>query len=67
MLLSVAGITQRIFDAEDFRDIYNFNTIETLNILGCAGSDISEMVLQGLPKQLKPPSEKKKNRTLQVR
>lgn len=34
-----------IFDEDDFRDIVNFNTQETLNFLGFAASDISEMAL----------------------
>lgn len=34
-----------IFDEDDFRDIVNFNTQETLNLLGFAASDISEMAL----------------------
>ena len=66
MLLTRCGYNaEEFFDVEDFRDIYNFNTIETLNILGCAGSDISEMVLQEIAETVKAAEResKKKNRT----
>ena len=66
MLLTRCGYNAEDFlDAENFRDIYNFNTIETLNILGCAGSDISEMVLQEIAETVKAAEResKKKNRT----
>ena len=47
MLLSRCGLdTGELFDAEDFRDIVNFNTPETLNAIGIATSDISEMALR---------------------
>ena len=65
MLLTRCGYNaEEVFDAEDFRDICNFNTIETLNILGCAGSDISEMVLQEIAETVKAAEResKKKNR-----
>ena len=66
MLLTRCGYNAEDFlDVEDFRDICNFNTIETLNILGCAGSDISEMVLQEIAETVKAAEResKKKNRT----
>ena len=47
MLLSRCGLdTGELFDAEDFRDIVNFNTPETLNAIGIATSDISEIALR---------------------
>ena len=47
MLLTRCGYdAAEYLDAEDFRDICNFNTVDTLNIIGCANRDISEMVLR---------------------
>jgi len=37
--------TEEYFEADDFRDVTNFNTQETLNALGIATSDIAEMGL----------------------
>ena len=50
---------------DDFRNIFNFNTVDTLNILGCAGSDISEMILQEVAVTVKAAERetKKQNRT----
>ena len=46
MLLSRCGIdTEEYFSDEDFREILNFNTPETLNALGTATGDISKMCL----------------------
>lgn len=47
MLLTRCGLDAgELSDAEDFRDIVNFNTSETLNAIGIATSDISEMALR---------------------
>ena len=47
MLMSRCGIdTGEYFDREDFADIVNFNTPQTLNAIGIATSDISEMALR---------------------
>lgn len=47
MLLSRCGLnTEEYFSAEDFADIINFNTPDTLNAIGIATSDISEMALR---------------------
>ena len=47
MLISRCGLdTGDLFEPEDFRDIVNFNTPETLNAIGIATSDISEMALR---------------------
>ena len=41
------------FEAEDFRDVTNFNTQETLNALGFATSDIAEMGLSEISKTIR--------------
>ena len=47
MLMSRCGIdTEEYFDREDFADIINFNTPQTLNAIGIATSDIAEMALR---------------------
>ena len=47
MLISRCGLdTGDLFEPENFRDIVNFNTPETLNAIGIATSDISEMALR---------------------
>ena len=47
MLMSRCGIdTEEYFDREDFADIVNFNTPQTLNAIGIATSDIAEMALR---------------------
>ena len=66
MVLTRCGYNaEEYFDVEDFRDICNFNTIDALNVLGCAGSDISEMVLQEVAETVKAAEResKKQKRT----
>ncbi len=47
MLLSRCGLdADGYFEREDFADITNFNTPQTLNAIGIAASDISEMALR---------------------
>ncbi len=47
MLLSRCGLdADGYFEREDFADITNFNTPATLNAIGIATSDISEMALR---------------------
>ena len=47
MLLSRCGLdADGYFELEDFADITNFNTPDTLNAIGIATSDISEMALR---------------------
>ena len=47
MLMSRCGIeAQAHFEREDFADIINFNTPQTLNAIGIATSDIAEMALR---------------------
>ena len=50
---------------EDFQDIVNFNTIDTLSRLGAATSDISEMLLREIGSTVKElqKAEKKNSRT----
>ena len=46
MMMKRVGIdTENYFETDDFRDVTNFNTKDTLNALGFATSDISEMAL----------------------
>lgn len=47
MLMSRCGVdTEAVFEREDFAEIINFNTPATINALGIATSDISEMALR---------------------
>ena len=51
MMMARLGIdTEEHFEADDFRDVTNFNTQETLNALGIATSDIAEMGLSEISK-----------------
>ena len=66
MLMSRCGLdTTEHFDREDFEDIINFNTPATINALGIATSDISEMALKeiSLAIQNLQIAEKDTNRT----
>ncbi len=54
MLLSRLSIdTSVYFSRDDFKDIVNFNTADTLNSIGYATSDISETVLYEISKTIK--------------
>lgn len=51
MMMSRLGINaEEYFEANDFRDVTNFNTQDTLNALGIATSDIAEMGLSEISK-----------------
>ena len=51
MMMERLGIdTEEYFDRDDFQDVVNFNTPETLNALGFATSDIAEMGLAEIAK-----------------
>ena len=51
MMMSRLGINAEVyFEADDFRDVTNFNTQDTLNALGIATSDIAEMGLSEISK-----------------
>lgn len=66
MLMSRCGLdTSEHFDREDFEGIINFNTPATINALGIATSDISEMALKeiSLAIQNLQIAEKGTNRT----
>ena len=53
MMMSRLGIdTDGYFEIDDFRDVTNFNTQETLNALGFATSDIAEMGLTEVSKTI---------------
>lgn len=53
MMTSRLGIdTDGYFELDDFRDVTNFNTQETLNALGFATSDIAEMGLTEISKTI---------------
>lgn len=59
MTMERLGIdTEEYFFREDFEDIINFNTPETLNALGFATSDIAEMGLAEIAKRLCPLKSK---------
>ena len=51
MMMTRLGIdTGEYFEADDFRDVTNFNTQDTMNALGFATSDIAEMGLSEISK-----------------
>lgn len=62
MVLTRLGFDgKEYFDRTDFQAVVNFNTPDTLNALGFATSDISQMVLSEIGKTVK--SLEKENRT----
>lgn len=66
MLISRCGLdASEYFDIEDFADIINFNTPNTLNAIGIATSDISEMALKEISFAIRNVqiAEKAQNRT----
>ena len=66
MLMSRCGIdTGEYFEREDFADITNFNTPQTLNAIGIATSDIAEMALREISLSIRnvQMAEKAQNRT----
>ena len=66
MMMARLGIdTEEYFEADDFRDVTNFNTQETLNALGIATSDIAEMGLSEISKTVMTLD--KENRTFDRR
>lgn len=67
MLISRCGLDAgAYFDTEDFTDIINFNTPSTLNAIGIATSDISEMALKEISFAIRnvQMAEKLQNRTV---
>ena len=51
MMMTRLGLdTEAYFELDDFRDVVNFNTQDTLNALGFATSDITEMGLTEIAK-----------------
>ena len=66
MMMSRLGIdTEEYFEVDDFRDVTNFNTQDTLNALGIATSDIAEMGLSEISKTVMALD--KENRTFDRR
>lgn len=69
MLLGRCGLDpSEYFEDEDFRDVTDFNTPQTLNALGVAAGDISQMCLSAISRtvlalQRQP---KKENRTFET-
>lgn len=65
MLMERCGYNaEKQFDFDDFSDVYNFNTPDTINVLGCATSDISEMILREIEETVRSVErEEAKNRT----
>ena len=65
-LMSRCGVdTEAVFEREDFAEIINFNTPATINALGIATSDISEMALREISQTIRDVqiAEKSQNRT----
>ena len=66
MMMSRLGINaEEYLETDDFRDVTNFNTQDTLNALGIATSDISEMGLSEISKTVMALD--KENRTFDRR
>ena len=66
MLMSRCGLdTGEYFETEDFSDITNFNTPATINAIGIATSDISEMALREISQTVRNVqiAEKSQNHT----
>ena len=66
MLMSRCGLdTGEYFETEDLSDIINFNTPATINAIGLAASDISEMALREISQTVRNVqiAEKSQNRT----
>ena len=62
MVMTRLGINPNdYFGSEDFREIYNFNTPDTLNAVGLATSDIAQMALHEISRTIL--SLQRKNRT----
>ena len=55
---------EKLFDPDYFTNISDFNTPDTMNVLGCATSDISEMILREIEETVRSAEkEESKNRT----
>lgn len=51
-------------EADDFRGIHEFNSIETMSILGNATSDLSEQILSNIERTLKTERSKENDRSI---
>ena len=64
MLLTRCGLdTAEYFEREDFGDIVNFNTPSTINAIGIATSDISEMALREISQTIRNVQRTEKNQS----
>ncbi len=62
MLLTRCGYDASVYlTHDDFLQIFNFNTVETITVLGTASSDISEMVLREIESTIKGILREEKN------
>ena len=53
MVFSRLGLDMKALPNDSFKDIFNFNTFDTVMQLGSAASDISEMVLRQIERTIK--------------
>ena len=62
MLLARCGVDiEAYYEAEDFADILNFNTLSTINALGTATSDITEIILREVARSIAELEHEQKN------
>lgn len=52
------------FDEDDFRGIYEFNSLDTMSVLGTATSDMSEQILRNIERTLKIERSKENDRSI---
>lgn len=52
------------FNSEDFRGLHEFNSIETMSVLGTATSDLSEQILRNIERTLKFERSKENDRSI---
>jgi hypothetical protein len=63
MLLTRCGIDADVhYNFEDFKYVFDFNTSETVAVLGDATSDISEMALREIGETIKNLQKTEKNK-----
>lgn len=52
------------FEADDFREIHEFNSIEAMSVLGTATSELSEQILRNIERTLKNERSKENDRSI---
>lgn len=63
MLLTRCGVDPTAYlDPSDFFDIVNFNTTSTLNVIGTASSDLSEMLLREVSQTIRTVAQREATR-----